>query len=78
MLLHKQVTEKVQTLPEPLLREVEDFIDFLLVRYHQTPIEQNDLAPETMTQLAVAGGAFDWLSDPAEDNIYTDEDGEPV
>lgn len=78
MLLQQQVTEKVQALPEPLLREVGDFIDFLLARYRQVPIEQDDLASQIMTQMAAAGGAFDWLLDSAEDDIYTDEDGEAV
>ncbi len=78
MLLHQQATKKVQTLPEPLLREVEDFIDFLLARYHQILTEQDDLAPELMTRLAVTGGTFDWLLDPGEEGVYTDDDGEPV
>ncbi len=77
MLLHKQVTDKLQTLPEPLLHEVEDFIDFLLVRHVQS-VPADDPTPEMMTQLAAAGGAFDWLLDPDEDALYSDEDGEPV
>ncbi len=77
MVLHEQVADKLQTLPEPLLREVEDFIDFLLTRHVQS-VQVDDLTPEMMTQLAATGGAFDWLLDPAEDGLYSDKDGEPI
>jgi predicted DNA-binding protein (MmcQ/YjbR family) len=40
--------------------------------------QDDDLSPETMAHLAARGGAFDWLLEPAEDGIYTDDDGEPV
>lgn len=70
------VVEKIQTLPPPLLREVEDFVDFLLVRYAgETGLNQDDYPAKHLTRLAMSGGSFDWLNNPAED-IYTDDDGE--
>jgi hypothetical protein len=69
------VVEKIQTLPEPLLREVEDFVDFLLARYQ--PEEDDEYSAMLLPRLAAEGGAFAWLHDPAED-IYSDADGEPV
>jgi hypothetical protein len=78
MMHHIPVTKKIQTLPEPLLREVEDFVDFLLARYvSETPLNGDEYPAKDLTHLAAAGGSFDWLNDPAED-IYSDEDGEPV
>ena len=75
---HIPVAEKIQTLPEPLQREVEDFVDFLLTRYSKETVPAVDEYPAVlMTRLAAAGGSFDWLNDPAED-IYSDEDGEAV
>lgn len=41
-------------------------------------IASDELRPEVMTEIALKGGAFDWLFDPAEDGIYSDTDGEPV
>ena len=35
-----------------------------------------ELAAAAMTQIALRGGAFDWLKD--EPDLYTDEDGEAV
>jgi hypothetical protein len=72
------VTEKIQTLPEPLQREVENFVDFLLARYAPKSMPSDDeFPPKLLSRLAVAGGGFDWLDDTAED-IYSDADGEPV
>jgi len=34
--IHEQAMRKIQQLPEPLAREVSDFIDFLLVKQDQT------------------------------------------
>ena len=71
------VVEKIQTLPEPLLREVDDFVDFLLARY-QLKSEPTDEYPAVlMSRLSAAGGALDWLNNPAEE-IYSDDDGEAV
>jgi len=78
MIMHEQVVEKIYTLQAPLVREVDNFIDFLMMRYLKINGAQNDLSPETMTQFAIAGGAFDWLLDPAEKDIYSEEDGEPI
>ena len=36
MTIHEQTISKIQQLPEPLAREVSDFIDFLLVKQDQT------------------------------------------
>lgn len=40
-------------------------------------IVEDDVPTEELQELAVASGAFDFLSDSAED-IYTREDGDPV
>ncbi len=41
------------------------------------PIEfYDDLSAAEMTQIALHGGAFDWLKDEPE--LYSDADGEPV
>ena len=67
------IVEKIQTLPKPLLREVEDFVDFLLMRY----LPEEEYPAELMTRISATGGSFDWLDNPAED-IYSDEDGVAV
>lgn len=72
-----EVVEKIQTLPEPLLRQVEDFVDFLLARYQPNALSTDDYSATLMTRLAAEGGALAWLEDPAED-IYSDADGEPL
>ncbi|MEW6348128.1 MAG: DUF2281 domain-containing protein [Thermodesulfobacteriota bacterium] len=36
MTAHEHTIAKVQQLPEPLLQEVNDFIDFLMVRHDRT------------------------------------------
>jgi hypothetical protein len=60
------------------LREVEDFVDFLLTRYSPETLPPVDEYPAGfMTRLSAMGGGFDWLHDPAED-IYSDEDGVAV
>jgi hypothetical protein len=75
---HIQVVKKIQRLPEPLLREVDDFIEFLLTRYSRETVPPDDEYPAMlMTRLSAAGGGLDWLNDSAED-IYSDEDGEAV
>lgn len=72
------IVEKIQTLPEPLLREVGDFVDFLLARYVPETRPINDEYPATLlTRLSAVSGSFDWLDDPAED-VYSDADGEAV
>jgi hypothetical protein len=41
------------------------------------PIEKREeLSAAEMTQIALHGGAFDWLKD--EPDLYSDADGEPV
>ncbi len=40
-------------------------------------ILDDDVPSDAIARVAVAGGSFDFLADPAED-IYTLEDGEPV
>lgn len=78
MLYQERLTQKIQTLPPSLLPMVDVFIDFLLTRYGVKPTEENDLDAAELSKIAMLGGAFDWLNDPAEDGIYSDEDGEPV
>ena len=36
MTIYENTIAKIQQLPEPLLQEVSDFIDFLLVKHNQT------------------------------------------
>ena len=40
-------------------------------------ILDDDVPADGIAQVATAGGAFDFLNDPAED-VYTRKDGEPV
>ncbi len=40
-------------------------------------ILDDDVPSDVIAQVAMSGGSFDFLADPAED-IYTREDGEPV
>ncbi|MCE7989325.1 MAG: toxin-antitoxin system, antitoxin component, Xre family protein [Caldilinea sp. CFX5] len=78
MLYQERLTEKIQTLPPSLLPMVDVFVDFLLTRYQAEQATEDDLNAAELAKIAMAGGAFDWLNDPAEDGIYSDEDGEPV
>lgn len=71
---NQDVIQKIQLLPDALLQQVDDFIDFLLLRYEK---QEDDLPTEAITQLNAASASFAWLHDPAED-IYSDDDGEPV
>lgn len=72
------VVKKIQSLPEPLLREVDDFVDFLLARYDlSTTSVDEELSATTMSYLSATGGSFNWLNESAED-IYSDDDGEAV
>lgn len=77
MLYQEQLAQKIQTLPPSLLPMVDVFVEFLLTRYSMQP-ENNDLDATELARIAMLGGAFDWLNDPAEDGIYGDQDGEPV
>lgn len=78
MLYQERLTEKIQTLPPSLLPMVDVFVDFLLTRYRGEQATEDDLDTAELAKLAMMGGAFDWLNDPAEDGIYSDKDGEPV
>ena len=78
MLYQERLTEKIQTLPPSLLPMVDVFVDFLLTRYRVEQATEDDLDTAELAKIAMMGGAFDWLNDPAEDRIYSDEDGEPV
>ena len=72
------VVEKIQTLPEPLLREVDDFVDFLLARYSpESHPARDEYSGALLARLSARAGSFDWLDDPAED-VYSDADGEAV
>ncbi len=79
MLMREQAVAKIQNLPEPLLQEVIDFMDFIISRYgaYAYPVA-DDLSPVVMTRMVAEGRAFDWLNNPEEDGIYSDTDGEPV
>lgn len=78
MVTYEQVVQKIYKLPKPLLQLVLDFVDFLLVRYTKADNQIDDLNAHTMTEISRAGGAFDWLEDPAEEDIYSDEDAIPA
>ncbi len=78
MLTREQAVAKIQTLPEPLLREVIDFMDFILSRYEGYVYRINDLSSATMTRIVAEGRAFEWLNNSEEDGIYSADDGEPV
>jgi hypothetical protein len=43
----------------------------------KSQLGRDEYSAELMARLSAVGDAFDWLNDPAED-IYSDEDGEPV
>lgn len=77
MLYQDQVAKKVQSLPDPLAKMVDLFVDFLLARY-RVQNKEDDLDPEFLMQVAAIGGSFEWLDDPAEDGLYNDTDGEPL
>ncbi|MEI2608280.1 MAG: hypothetical protein V9G20_06570 [Candidatus Promineifilaceae bacterium] len=79
MLIREEVVAKIQKIPEPLLQEVIDFMDFVISRYetYVYPVA-DDLSPVVMTRMVTEGRAFDWLNNPEEDGIYSDADGEPV
>lgn len=75
---YTDVVEKIQVLPEPLLREVDDFVDFLLARYSpRSQPDQDEFPGSLLARLSETGGSYDWLDDPAED-VYSDADGEAV
>ena len=78
MVQHEQISQKIQSLPAPMLRLVDLFVDFLMLRYCKPENRLAELDAETLTLLATKGGAFDWLTNPAEEDIYSDADGEPV
>jgi hypothetical protein len=78
MLTREQAVAKIQTLPEPLLREVIDFMDFILSRYEGYVYRINDLSSATMTRIVAEGRAFEWLNNSEEDGIYSADDGEPI
>lgn len=79
MLMREQAVAKIQKLPEPLLQEVIDFMDFIISRYGAyTYPTADDLSPTVMTHIIAEGQAFAWLNNPEEDGIYSDADGEPV
>ncbi len=48
-----------------------------LPKQTKMPVERHEeLSAAEMTQIALHGGAFDWLKD--EPDLYSDADGEPV
>jgi hypothetical protein len=60
-------------------REVEDFINFLIVKrkINKQKISTNDIPTEELTKLIGKSGGFDWLDNDSQ-NIYSLKDGEPV
>lgn len=78
MVYQERLAQKIQTLPPSLLPMVDVFVEFLLTRYSGKQLENDDLDATELAKMAMVGGAYDWLNDPAEDGIYSDEDGEPV
>jgi hypothetical protein len=59
--------EKFQTLPPELQREVEDFIEFLLMKQRQSSAAAAD---DTLDWQAASQAALDAIWDNDEDDVY--------
>lgn len=64
--LIEQTFESIKKLPDHKLKEVSDYVDFLLNR-----IESKNFNHE-LTRLASQGGSFDFLDD--EEELYNESD----
>ena len=72
---YQNTIAKLNQLPEPLLQEVNDFIDFLLLKQNQSvsslPITNDSQNLDTLTFMQLAETGFSEWHDPEED-IYND------
>jgi hypothetical protein len=75
---YQNTLAKLNQLPEPLLQEVNNFIDFLLLKENQTispqtPTDNISLSqdPDTFNLMQLAETGFPEWNDPEED-IYND------
>ncbi|MBD2564217.1 DUF2281 domain-containing protein [Nostoc linckia FACHB-391] len=64
MMLKEQITQELDKLPEPLLQEILDFVQFLQVKYQKDKVLEITIMSETSLQK-------DWLS-PEEDAAWQD------
>ncbi|WP_199345030.1 MULTISPECIES: DUF2281 domain-containing protein [Nostoc] len=63
-MLKEQITQELDKLPEPLLQEILDFVQFLQVKYQKDKVLEITIMSETSLQK-------DWLS-PEEDAAWQD------
>jgi len=54
----KKIIEKLETLPESMVNEVEDFIDFLKAKHSSKTDNQEKLAEEPKSLYGAAKGLF--------------------
>jgi hypothetical protein len=61
MPLREQTLKKIQYLPEPLIQEVSDFIDFIFLKQDQTQSDLFDYLPYLETyEERLAQGEITW------------------
>ena len=64
IMLKKQITQELEKLPEPLLQEILDFVQFLQAKYQKEKTLEVPIMSESSLQK-------DWLS-PEEDSAWQD------
>lgn len=64
MMIKEQITQELEKLPEPLLQEILDFVQFLQAKYQKDPMLEITLMSESSLQK-------DWLR-PEEDAAWQD------
>ncbi|AFY46927.1 Protein of unknown function (DUF2281) [Nostoc sp. PCC 7524] len=64
MMLKEKITQEIEKLPEPLLQEVLDFVQFLQTKHQQQDIREITIMSESSLQK-------DWLS-PEEEAAWQD------
>jgi cobyrinic acid a,c-diamide synthase len=74
-------TIQVQTIGERAVLPRTDLDKIIELARRSEPLDiqfaEDDLLPGAMARMAAQGGAFDFWYDEAED-VYTEEDGEPL
>ena len=63
-MLKEQITQELEKLPEPLLQEILDFVQFLQAKYQKNKTLQITIMSESSLQK-------DWLR-PEEDSVWQD------
>ena len=75
------MTIQIQTVGEQAVLPRADLEKLIELARRSAPLEiefaEEDLPPGAMARMAAQGGAFDFWYDEAED-VYTEEDGEPL